>query len=194
MFRPSAGSEMKPLTLDRTYDNVLLCQGYRTPHAAVTDGYGAMVKLCWLGKTKIQELNLSQCHFFHHKSHTNFWAEHCRQMVRTPVCHHRWSSVIVLAIRPNVREFKPVRGRWAINVCSATSFGGEIKPSVPCRQILRHVKDPCSMKDTCRQNSLAFLAKVLLIRYRISLLVTARGLWWRNQKWLKLRWGSTTDQ
>jgi hypothetical protein len=33
------GSEMKPLTQDRVYDNVLLGQGYLTPHG---DEYGSM--------------------------------------------------------------------------------------------------------------------------------------------------------
>jgi hypothetical protein len=42
--QPTTVSEMKPLTLDREYDNVLLGQGYRTPHGAVIDEYGAMVE------------------------------------------------------------------------------------------------------------------------------------------------------
>jgi hypothetical protein len=29
-----------------------------------------------------------------------------------------------------------------IKIRSTTSFGGEVKPSVPCRKILRHVKEP----------------------------------------------------
>jgi hypothetical protein len=50
----------------------------------------------------------------------------------------------------------------AIKIHSTISFGGEVKPSVPCHKILRHVKDPYSMKtDTCRLNSWTFLAKFL---------------------------------
>jgi hypothetical protein len=53
--------------------------------------------------------------------------------------------VIVLAIGPKVRGFIPGRGRrnfkYNINLCK-TSLGWEVKPSVPCRKILRHVKDP----------------------------------------------------
>jgi hypothetical protein len=30
----------------------------------------------------------------------------------------------------------------AIKVSSTTSFGGEVKPSVPCRNVLQHVKEP----------------------------------------------------
>jgi hypothetical protein len=40
----SLGSEMKPLTHYLGFENVLLGQGYRTPHGAVTDEYGAMVE------------------------------------------------------------------------------------------------------------------------------------------------------
>jgi hypothetical protein len=35
---------MKPLTLDKGYENVLLGQGYRIPHGAVIDEYGAMME------------------------------------------------------------------------------------------------------------------------------------------------------
>jgi hypothetical protein len=38
------GSEVKPLTLDRGCDIVLLGQSNRTPHGAVIDEYGAMVE------------------------------------------------------------------------------------------------------------------------------------------------------
>jgi hypothetical protein len=30
-----------------------------------------------------------------------------------------------------------------IKIRSTSSFGGEVKPSVPCRKILRHVNKPC---------------------------------------------------
>jgi hypothetical protein len=39
--------------------------------------------------------------------------------------------VSVLAIGPKVRGFKPGRGGWGV------------KPEVPCRKILRYVKEPC---------------------------------------------------
>jgi hypothetical protein len=66
----------------------------------------------------------------------------------------------------------------AIKVRSTTSFGGKVKPSVPCRKILWNVKEPY------RQNSRPFLAKLLLLRYLVPLLVTVRELWWMNQEWL----------
>jgi hypothetical protein len=57
--------------------------------------------------------------------------------------------VIVLAIGPKVREFKPGQRPWilrAIKIHSTTSFGGEVKLSGPCRKIKRQVKDSYSMK------------------------------------------------
>jgi hypothetical protein len=49
----------------------------------------------------------------------------------------------VLAIRPQVRGFKPGQDDGflrAIKICSRTFFRGEVKPEAPCRKILRHVK------------------------------------------------------
>jgi hypothetical protein len=56
--------------------------------------------------------------------------------------------VSALAIGPKVRGFRSQRGRGflrAVKIRSTPSFGGEVKPSAPCK-ILRHVKDPTSMK------------------------------------------------
>jgi hypothetical protein len=62
----------------------------------------------------------------------------------------RWSSIIVLAIEPKARGLKPGRGQWI--------FKGDKNPQhaffrrgkrslAPCRKILRHVKNPCIMKE-----------------------------------------------
>jgi hypothetical protein len=48
----------------------------------------------------------------------------------------------LLTIGPKFRGFKPRRGYrflMAIKFSSMTSFGLEVKPSVPCRKILRRV-------------------------------------------------------
>jgi hypothetical protein len=45
-----------------------------------------------------------------------------------------------------------------------------------------------------RQNSRTFLAKFLLIRYHVSLLVFARELWLMNQESLELGLGCKEDQ
>jgi hypothetical protein len=48
----------------------------------------------------------------------------------------------LLTIGPKFRGFKPRRGYrflMAIKISSTTSFGLEVKPSVPCRKILRRV-------------------------------------------------------
>jgi hypothetical protein len=42
-----------------------------------------------------------------------------------------------------------------------TSFGGEVKPSVPYRKIVRDVKEPCCMKEILsRLNSAVIFRKV----------------------------------
>jgi hypothetical protein len=54
----------------------------------------------------------------------------------------------VLAIGPKVCGFKPGRERWLFKddkVHSTTSLEGEVKPSVPCSKILRHVKNSCGV-------------------------------------------------
>jgi hypothetical protein len=67
----------------------------------------------------------------------------------------------------------------AIKFRGKTSFGGKVKPSVTW---LRHVKEPYSMNDILhRLNSLPSL-KFLLLRYQMSLLVTARELWLMTQE------------
>jgi hypothetical protein len=51
--------------------------------------------------------------------------------------------VSVPATEPKVRGFKPGRGDGLLRVMktrSTPSLGWEVKPEVPCRKILRHVK------------------------------------------------------
>jgi hypothetical protein len=53
--------------------------------------------------------------------------------------------VSVLATGPKGRWFKADRGDGflrAIKISNTPSFGWEVKPEIPCRKILRHVKDP----------------------------------------------------
>jgi hypothetical protein len=52
--------------------------------------------------------------------------------------------VSVLATGPKGRGFEPSEGDGflrAIKVSSIPSFGWKVKPEIPCRKILRHVKD-----------------------------------------------------
>jgi hypothetical protein len=58
---------------------------------------------------------------------------------------NRLDSVVVsvLATGPKVRGFKAGRGDGflrAIQIRSTVFLGGAVKPSAPCRKILRHVK------------------------------------------------------
>jgi hypothetical protein len=57
-------------------------------------------------------------------------------------CHLRSVMVSVLAVGPKFRGFTPGRGDGflkAIKIRSTPSIGGEVKPSAPCRKILRRV-------------------------------------------------------
>ena len=54
-----------------------------------------------------------------------------------PLDHRLWSRGSVLAFGTQVRGFKPGRSRWIFKgekILSTPSFGGEVKPSVPCRR------------------------------------------------------------
>jgi hypothetical protein len=77
----------------------------------------------------------------------------CRKILRhvkitckyEPKFRHGDVVVSVLATRPKGRRFEPGQGNGyfrVIKIRSTTFFGWEIKPEVPCRKILRHVKDP----------------------------------------------------
>jgi hypothetical protein len=72
----------------------------------------------------------------------------------------------------------------AINIRSTTFFGVEVKTSVPRRLILRHVKEPCGMKEILRKQKFIvdFFAKCLLFSYQMSILVIAGDILWTNQE------------
>ena len=61
----------------------------------------------------------------------------------------RWSRGSVLACSTQVRGFKPGRSRRIFKgekILSTPSFGGEVKPSVPCRRSLNGVEVVISAK------------------------------------------------
>jgi hypothetical protein len=64
-----------------------------------------------------------------------------------------------------------------------------------CHKILRNIKDPYKhVKRYLVGKIHQFLAKFLLLRYWVPLLVTARKLWWMSEELLELGQGNTTDQ
>jgi hypothetical protein len=69
----------------------------------------------------------------------------------------------------------------AIKICSTLSFGGEVKPSAPFREILQHLKIPTQCDS---DNSLDKYKDISRQRPASLLDVSAatRGLWWMNQK------------
>jgi hypothetical protein len=68
----------------------------------------------------------------------------------------------------------------AINILSTTSFGEEVKLAIPCRTILWHVKNPCSVKETLVGKIHCHFSPSFSSFATICLLVTARKLWWVN--------------
>jgi hypothetical protein len=93
-------------------------------------------------QTLLTELHNISYHPKFNSSHLSFTltCQSCLGLYNRP----RWSSGNVLATGPKDRGFKPGRGQWIFKgdkIRSTTSFGGEVKPSLPCRKIL-HVKDP----------------------------------------------------
>jgi hypothetical protein len=95
--------------------------------------------------------------------------------------------------------FKPCRGRLiflrAIKIRSMTSFGGEVKPSAPCRKILKHVKDPL------RYEKIYLLAKFMDISRQVSPRFATRCLLQPEQRTvvdesgvIRVQMGSTVDQ
>jgi hypothetical protein len=95
--------------------------------------------------------------------------------------------VIVLITGPKISRFKPSGERCifkGVKIRSTSSFGGEVKPSAPCRNILRHVKDPFRYdRDTDRQNYAAISRLVSpLFATRCLCCNQRRELWRMNRK------------
>jgi hypothetical protein len=88
-------------------------------------------------------------------------------------------TVTMLAIGPKFSEFEPSWGDGflrAIKIRSMTSSGGELKPSAPIRNILRHVKNHCKVLTKIFQRSFP-----LLISFHHS--SPCSGItWWMNTR------------
>jgi hypothetical protein len=69
----------------------------------------------------------------------------------------------------------------AIKICSAPFFGCVVKPEVPCRKILRHVKHPLRYFRH-RWAKFLLLRPFLLLGSDVSAGRTARELWWTSQE------------
>jgi hypothetical protein len=72
----------------------------------------------------------------------------------------------------------------AIKIRSTTSFGGEVKPSVPYREILRHVKKTVRVMEEIlrRKNSTATSRQVSPASLLAVSAGNARELRWTNQE------------
>ena len=67
------------------------------------------------------------------------WTDILYYVCRSTCCWLRWSRGSVLAFSTQVQGFKPARSLRIFKgekILSKPSFGGEVKPSVPCRRSL----------------------------------------------------------
>ena len=90
----------------------------------------------------------------------------------------RWSRGSVLAFGTQVRGFKPGRSRQIfkgqIKIFSMPSFGGEVKPSVPCRRFAACKRSlNVTWNSTFRQN---YRPWFLPTQFHLSLLGGSLGL------------------
>jgi hypothetical protein len=97
----------------------------------------------------------------------------------------RWSRGSVLAFDTQVREFVPGRSRRifrAKKMFSTPSFGGEVKPSVPCRSFTACKRFlNVTWKSAFRQNYRTFFAHSSTFRRWVLLRGGTRGdAWWRK--------------
>jgi hypothetical protein len=91
--------------------------------------------------------------------------------------------VSVLAAGPKGHRLKPGWGDGflgAIKICSTPYFGWELKPEVPCRKILRHVKDP--LRYIRYWEAKFSLLRPFLLLAPDSAGKTAIELWWMSQE------------
>jgi hypothetical protein len=97
----------------------------------------------------------------------------------------RWSRGSVLAFSTQVRGFKPGQSRWIFKgkkILSMPSFGGEVKPSVPCcrfaacKRSLNGVEVVISAKllDNILAHSSTFC------RWDLSRRGRCGGIWWQK--------------
>jgi hypothetical protein len=109
----------------------------------------------------------------------------------------RWFRGSVLAFSTQVPEFKPGRRRWVFKgekILSTPSFGGKVKPSVPCRRFaarkrsLNGVEVVISAKlpDSILAYSSTFR------RWDLSRSGGRGGTWWR--KWERLNAGESNGK
>jgi hypothetical protein len=109
-------------------------------------------------------------------------------IVTTSLKRLRWSRVSVLAFGTQVRGFAPGRNRrnYRAKKNPQHAFGGEVKPSVPCRSFTACKRSLNVMwKSTFRQNFRTFLAP----RFRLPPLGALE--WWHAWRRLVAKVGTS---
>jgi hypothetical protein len=114
----------------------------------------------------------------------HYWAPCSYRPTYLNCCWQRWSS----GYRACLWGFKPGRINGfliATKILSTTSIGGEVKPTAPCRKILRYVKEPWGVAYETDISS----AKFTTISHQVSShsligVSAARDLRRIDQKWI----------
>jgi hypothetical protein len=80
----------------------------------------------------------------------------------------------------------------AIKIRSTTSLGGEVNPSAHVVRFYGMLKKPAKYERDMYLSkfTVKFSPKFSLLCYKVSVVVTARELWWMSQEGLDLRWGT----
>jgi hypothetical protein len=87
--------------------------------------------------------------------------------------------ISVVATGTKGRGFEPGQGDGflrAIKIRITPRFGWEIKPEIPCRKMLRHVKDLLKSHGD-RQTKFSFPSSILILAPEMSLLTGQPEYW-----------------
>jgi hypothetical protein len=90
-----------------------------------------------------------------------------------------------IAIGPKIRCFKPSRWRWIYKSKVTIPYRWEVKLSVTCRNILRHVKEPHEYERDTSKTKYISLSSASLLDVSASNFLK---VWWTNQE---IRWKRT---
>jgi hypothetical protein len=99
--------------------------------------------------------------------------------------------ISVLTIRAKFRGFKPGWGDGilrATKIRSTSFFGGEIKPSSPCRKSLWHVKNHLQVwtKLLCKVKFIIILSRSSSLQPNDTTVRIYGELWWTNQEFFSV--------
>jgi hypothetical protein len=129
---------------------------------------------------------LNRASYLSHKAH-DLYSGVVLSDYRLLACNERGFSWFYSKVNLNLSfaGSNPAEGDGFLNSVkfrSSLSFGGEVKPSVPCRKVLRLAKITSKYEQRYFEVQINYLRQVppdLLVDYSAGKI--SRGLWWTNQ-------------